>query len=51
MTNPAREALDLLRNKMTGADLAELTSSERQQLAAALDHWLKRASTPTTTGA
>ena len=39
--NPAKQALDLLRNQKTLTDLATMTPTERQQFAAILNHWLQ----------
>lgn len=37
--NPAREALDLLRQRVTIADVDSLGNSERRQLASICQHW------------
>lgn len=42
-TTAARQALDLLRNQMTGDDLRQLSDSERSQFAAICDHWAQLA--------
>lgn len=41
--NAAQAALDLLRNQMTIDDLKALNTTELQQFAAILNHWLKMA--------
>ena len=46
--NPAKQAIKLLRNQMTTANLRALTEAERQQFIAIIDHWLKLADLPTT---
>lgn len=37
--NPAQQALDLLRNKVTAADVAALNNQERRQLESICLHW------------
>jgi len=37
--NPAQQALDLLRNKVTAANVAALSDQERRQLESICLHW------------
>ena len=39
MENTARHALELLRNRMTGADLRQLSDTDLAQFEAICDHW------------
>ena len=42
-SNAAQQALDLLRNQITGDDLRQLSDCERRQFAAICDHWAQLA--------
>jgi len=44
--NTAQQALELLRNKMTGAELDELNKEQREQFAEICHHWSMLASAP-----